>query len=246
MHAVASLGSPDEWRMVPTAANGQPAAAPTGAGPTAPTGRSGSWCSPPPPRASPVSWCSGTRDCSAGSGSRRPGGERVDDAPRVTEMRLVVTARTTRRRCGSTATCSGLPERAAYTSPGGRVTILEAGRATPGAAPIPAHAEPTSTRSRSAAASPGTSASRSRSPTRPPRHERRSPRPAPRSSPSRPARRGHSLNCPSRRPRRPAADPVHRRSGLDLFRGAETAGRSVESLWTAGPARRVPIACTWP
>ena len=34
----------------------------------------------------------GDPGCWARSGSRRPGGERVDDAPRVMEMRLVVTA----------------------------------------------------------------------------------------------------------------------------------------------------------
>jgi catechol 2,3-dioxygenase-like lactoylglutathione lyase family enzyme len=54
----------------------------------------------------------------------------VDDAPRVTEMRLVVTASDYEEALRFYRDVLGLPERAAYSSPGGRVTILEAGRAT--------------------------------------------------------------------------------------------------------------------
>ena len=114
----------------PPRPTGSPPRPPTSGEPTASTGRSGSWCSPPPPRASPVSWCSGTRGCWAGSGSRRPGGEPVDNAPRVTEMRLVVTASDYEEALRFYRDVLGLPERAAYSSPAGRVTILEAGRAT--------------------------------------------------------------------------------------------------------------------
>ena len=54
----------------------------------------------------------------------------MDDAPRVTEMRLVVTASDYEEALRFYRDVLGLPERAAYSSPGGRVTILEAGRAT--------------------------------------------------------------------------------------------------------------------
>jgi lactoylglutathione lyase len=50
--------------------------------------------------------------------------------PRVTEMRLVVTASDYEAALRFYRDVLGLPERAAYSSPGGRVTILEAGRAT--------------------------------------------------------------------------------------------------------------------
>jgi lactoylglutathione lyase len=54
----------------------------------------------------------------------------VDDAPRVTEMRLVVTASDYEEALRFYRDVLGLPERAAYSSPGGQVTIMEAGRAT--------------------------------------------------------------------------------------------------------------------
>ena len=54
----------------------------------------------------------------------------MDNAPRVTEMRLVVTASDYEEALRFYRDVLGLPERAAYSSPGGRVTILEAGRAT--------------------------------------------------------------------------------------------------------------------
>jgi lactoylglutathione lyase len=54
----------------------------------------------------------------------------VDDAAQVTEMRLVVTASDYEEALRFYRDVLGLPERAAYSSPGGRVTILEAGRAT--------------------------------------------------------------------------------------------------------------------
>ena len=50
--------------------------------------------------------------------------------PEVTELRLVVTAPDYEQALRFYRDVLGLPERAAYTSPGGRVTILEAGRAT--------------------------------------------------------------------------------------------------------------------
>jgi len=56
--------------------------------------------------------------------------KRVDEAPRVTEMRLVVTASDYEEALRFYRDALGLPERTAYSSPGGRVTILEAGRAT--------------------------------------------------------------------------------------------------------------------
>ena len=50
--------------------------------------------------------------------------------PEVTELRLVVTAPDYEQALRFYRDVLGLSERAAYTSPGGRVTILEAGRAT--------------------------------------------------------------------------------------------------------------------
>lgn len=50
--------------------------------------------------------------------------------PRVTELRLVVTAPDYDEALRFYRDVLGLPERAAFSSPGGRVTILEAGRAT--------------------------------------------------------------------------------------------------------------------
>ena len=59
------------------------------------------------------------------------GKERVmDDMPEVSELRLVVTATDYEQALRFYRDVLGLPERAAYSSPGGRVTILEAGRAT--------------------------------------------------------------------------------------------------------------------
>lgn len=48
----------------------------------------------------------------------------------VTELRLVVTAEDYEAALAFYRDTLGLPQRAAYASPGGRVTILEAGRAT--------------------------------------------------------------------------------------------------------------------
>ena len=48
----------------------------------------------------------------------------------VTELRLVVTAEDYEAALAFYRDTLGLPQRAAYSSPGGRVTILEAGRAT--------------------------------------------------------------------------------------------------------------------
>lgn len=50
--------------------------------------------------------------------------------PEVTELRLVVTAADYEEALRFYRDVLGLCEQAAYTSPGGRVTILEAGRAT--------------------------------------------------------------------------------------------------------------------
>lgn len=50
--------------------------------------------------------------------------------PEVTELRLVVTAPDYDQALAFYRDVLGLRERAAYSSPGGRVTILEAGRAT--------------------------------------------------------------------------------------------------------------------
>ncbi len=52
------------------------------------------------------------------------------DAPEVTELRLVVTAPDYEEALRFYRDVLGLAERAAYSSPGGRVTLLEAGRAT--------------------------------------------------------------------------------------------------------------------
>jgi predicted enzyme related to lactoylglutathione lyase len=54
----------------------------------------------------------------------------VNDRPDVTELRLVVTAADYDQALRFYRDVLGLTERAAYSSPGGRVTILEAGRAT--------------------------------------------------------------------------------------------------------------------
>jgi lactoylglutathione lyase len=54
----------------------------------------------------------------------------VTDRADVTELRLVVTAPDYDQALRFYRDVLGLPEHAAYTSPGGRVTILEAGRAT--------------------------------------------------------------------------------------------------------------------
>jgi len=54
----------------------------------------------------------------------------VDDRPGVTELRLVVTAPDYEQALRFYRDTLGLREQAAYSSPGGRVTILEAGRAT--------------------------------------------------------------------------------------------------------------------
>lgn len=48
----------------------------------------------------------------------------------VTELRLVVTAQDYEAALAFYRDALGLPQRAAFSSPGGRVTILEAGRAT--------------------------------------------------------------------------------------------------------------------
>ncbi|HEU5426402.1 MAG TPA: VOC family protein [Actinocrinis sp.] len=57
---------------------------------------------------------------------------RASDQPTigVTELRLVVTAADYEAALAFYRDTLGLPQRAAYSSPGGRVTILEAGRAT--------------------------------------------------------------------------------------------------------------------
>jgi lactoylglutathione lyase len=54
----------------------------------------------------------------------------VTDKTAVTELRLVVTAPDYDDALNFYRDVLGLPQRAAYASPGGRVTILEAGRAT--------------------------------------------------------------------------------------------------------------------
>ncbi|MGX1130515.1 lactoylglutathione lyase [Streptomyces glaucescens] len=54
----------------------------------------------------------------------------MSDAPAVRELRLVVTAEDYDAALRFYRDVLGLPERAAFSSPGGRVTILEAGRAT--------------------------------------------------------------------------------------------------------------------
>lgn len=62
--------------------------------------------------------------------TRDPQGARMPDAPAVRELRLVVTADDYDEALRFYRDVLGLPERAAFSSPGGRVTILEAGRAT--------------------------------------------------------------------------------------------------------------------
>jgi lactoylglutathione lyase len=54
----------------------------------------------------------------------------VNNTPDVTELRLVVTAPDYAQALAFYRDVLGLPQRAAYASPGGRVTILDAGRAT--------------------------------------------------------------------------------------------------------------------
>ena len=54
----------------------------------------------------------------------------MSEEPVVRELRLVVTADDYDEALRFYRDVLGLPERAAFTSPGGRVTILEAGRAT--------------------------------------------------------------------------------------------------------------------
>ncbi|WP_405649950.1 VOC family protein [Streptomyces sp. NBC_00019] len=54
----------------------------------------------------------------------------MTDAPAVRELRLVVTADDYDEALRFNRDVLGLPERAAFSSPDGRVTILEAGRAT--------------------------------------------------------------------------------------------------------------------
>ncbi len=65
------LGSPGDWRMLATSANGQPAAAATPVTSTGTTGRTESACSPSPAQASAGSPPSATQDWSACSGSGR-------------------------------------------------------------------------------------------------------------------------------------------------------------------------------
>ena len=54
----------------------------------------------------------------------------MNNTPDVTELRLVVTAPNYVQALAFYRDVLGLPEHAAYASPGGRVTILDAGRAT--------------------------------------------------------------------------------------------------------------------
>ena len=54
----------------------------------------------------------------------------MSDRPAVRELRLVVTAEDYDAALRFYRDALGLPERAAFSSPGGRVTILDAGRAT--------------------------------------------------------------------------------------------------------------------
>jgi len=61
----------------------------------------------------------------------------VNDRSDVTELRLVVTAADYDQALRFYRDVLGMPERAAYSSPGGRVTILEAGRATLELADLP-------------------------------------------------------------------------------------------------------------
>ncbi|MDI2132727.1 VOC family protein [Yinghuangia seranimata] len=54
----------------------------------------------------------------------------MTDEPRVAELRVVVTAADYEAALAYYRDVLGLPELGAFSSPGGRVTILEAGRAT--------------------------------------------------------------------------------------------------------------------
>jgi lactoylglutathione lyase len=54
----------------------------------------------------------------------------MNDTPEVTQLRLVVTAPDYDQALAFYRDVLGLTQRAAYASPGGRVTILEAGHAT--------------------------------------------------------------------------------------------------------------------
>jgi lactoylglutathione lyase len=54
----------------------------------------------------------------------------MNDTTGVTQLRLVITAEDYDQALRFYRDVLGLPEHAAYTSPGGRVTILDAGRAT--------------------------------------------------------------------------------------------------------------------
>ena len=106
----------------------------------------------------------------------------MNDRPPVTELRLVVTAEDYEEALRFYRDVVGLRERAAYASPGGRVTILEAGRATLELAPR--RTRRISTTSKSAGGWPAISGWRSRSamPALLPPSWRR---PVPRSLPSR-------------------------------------------------------------
>lgn len=67
-----------------------------------------------------------TQETQPASGERAPAGSAIG----VTELRLVVTAQDYEAALEFYRDTLGLPQRAAFSSPGGRVTILEAGRAT--------------------------------------------------------------------------------------------------------------------
>jgi hypothetical protein len=113
----------------------------------------------------------------------------MSDEPKVAELRLVVTASDYEDALRFYRDVLGLPERAAHSSPGGRVTILEAGRATLELADPP-HADDTR---------PATFGSLSRSATlqrRPPGW----PPPEQKSSPGQQQRRGNpsALGCRAR------------------------------------------------
>ena len=117
----------------------------------------------------------------------RSPGSAMSEEPAVRELRLVVTAPDYDAALRFYRDVLGLPERAAFSSPDGRVTILEAG-GPPWSSPT--RTTPTSsTRSRWGTGSPAAFGAPSRSTTPPPpRHGW--PPPAPRFSPGRPARRG--------------------------------------------------------
>src|SRR5215469_9515417 len=74
-------------------------------------------------------WTAGRR-CSASSAVTCRAEVAVHDGPAVTALRLAVPAPDYDEALRFYRDVLGLQERAAYTSPGGRVTILEAGRAT--------------------------------------------------------------------------------------------------------------------